>query len=970
MAGPSGTLSPISVDSANEWSPTKHLGGSDNPYSPTIPPTPRSQLVTPPASVHTSSLQSDGGIGQPRTMSTGNPSPPSSIARSSNGDGMSIRDRESVSSRKALMIEEALATHYRVLNQYLAPYLRDEKGNPRPNRARDKLLRLSSVQFQELSTDVYDESIRREDDRKRGGPNNPNNNIPRFLPPKNNYHPKRNQARQKLSTLPLERFRQLATDVFYELERRYPKFILPDMDRPASPTGSVASSRRGPPSGRMTPSGGPPGGYRGPPGPGGPPYRRGPGPGGPGLGVPGNEYGRPLPKTFQQNTIVPNKGVLVEDDDDQSGADEDREDDDDAFDLEGIAQRSSRRTTGKSFNSISQNVRLRDPAPELWFPNPDGQDKLVSDLNLQVSQLQEKTEELEAKLKEKDQELERLQDSEREKKNGTDADKPEFAELREDLERKVEEAQGLNESLKAELEKVREESSHVEQDLRTQLEEGGHGGGGDSDLKQRYEQLERDFQEQQQVTEEVRREASQFLLEMRSLSERSSSALEKEEKLANHVSQLETELREWKARYARAKTQVRHLRASSMGLANFTPDASIYARDSNFAAPDGLIKDVHVSKFQLGIDELLQTARKPNPEAVLDCMKNVVVSVRHITADFDAAGSPPSSAGGDESTDAKRASKLKSRVSATANNLITASKNHAAAAGLSPVSLLDAAASHLTTAIVELVKIVKIKPTQPGEEDYEEFPDRAERLSVNKRNSYYGLANGVRHSRTGSNLSVDTARYSNSSSPRAWSVRRSEGPNGLNGAHIPAVKESSGLEEIKNYLEDQTTDLVNSIQPLVQDIRSTPAAVPLSSEIEQQIERYVTEISRTVQDISYKTREAIENVHNPALTKHAAPAVEVLEECREGLLEAINLEEGGKRDRIPPLAFKIARATKACIDSDFLEFEHCLRFDNWGGRKGFVGGLLTIVCLQELVLRVEKIENGELTADMTVANDF
>lgn len=44
------------------------------------------------------------------------------------------------------------------------------------------------------------------------------------LPEKPEFHPKRNQARQKLATLPKVRFRDLASDVYFELERRYPEF--------------------------------------------------------------------------------------------------------------------------------------------------------------------------------------------------------------------------------------------------------------------------------------------------------------------------------------------------------------------------------------------------------------------------------------------------------------------------------------------------------------------------------------------------------------------------------------------------------------------------------------------------------------------------------------------------------------------------------------------------------------------------
>lgn len=45
-----------------------------------------------------------------------------------------------------------------------------------------------------------------------------------FLPVRDDFHPKRNQARQKLATLPTSRFKDLSSDVYYELARRYPEF--------------------------------------------------------------------------------------------------------------------------------------------------------------------------------------------------------------------------------------------------------------------------------------------------------------------------------------------------------------------------------------------------------------------------------------------------------------------------------------------------------------------------------------------------------------------------------------------------------------------------------------------------------------------------------------------------------------------------------------------------------------------------
>lgn len=319
---------------------------------------------------------------------------------------------------------------------------------------------------------------------------------------------------------------------------------------------------------------------------------------------------------------------------------------------------------------------------------------------------------MEDNLKQKDDELNSVLDGQRNRATAANVEKKEWADLRVDLESKLADAQNLNESLQSELDRVRASQSNTERELRTQLDElresgALRAGADDSKLERENEQLRSELAEQQQVTDEVRREAQEFLREMRMLSERSESSYEREEQLTNTINKLEEEVRDWRNRYARTKTQLRGLRASSMGL-TIRPETGKYVKDSGFSEENGLVKDVHVTKFQISIDELLRMARTDDPARVIDFMKAVVVSVRRITQDIDEA----SSSNGDL---VQEQTKLKARVSATANNLITASKNFAAAKGLSPVSLLDAAASHLTTAIVELVRTVKIRPTPAGE---------------------------------------------------------------------------------------------------------------------------------------------------------------------------------------------------------------------------------------------------------------
>ncbi|KAG7864472.1 hypothetical protein KL919_000500 [Ogataea angusta] len=83
-------------------------------------------------------------------------------------------------------------------------------------KAREKLGKLTSSQFFDLSTDVYDELQRRTTAESL---------RPAFLPAQSNFHPKRNQARQKLASLPAGRFKDLVNDVLFEIERHQSQYI-------------------------------------------------------------------------------------------------------------------------------------------------------------------------------------------------------------------------------------------------------------------------------------------------------------------------------------------------------------------------------------------------------------------------------------------------------------------------------------------------------------------------------------------------------------------------------------------------------------------------------------------------------------------------------------------------------------------------------------------------------------------------
>jgi len=113
------------------------------------------------------------------------------------------------------------------------------------------------------------------------------------------------------------------------------------------------------------------------------------------------------------------------------------------------------------------------------------------------------------------------------------------------LEKKLQAAEDLNKSLKEEIERLK-----VEQPSYS----------GESVLwKTKYLKLDQDhgalqgrLAQQQELTDEVRRQGQDFLEEMRAMAEEGGNP-DREQKLQADVTSLEEEVKEWKARYVRAK---------------------------------------------------------------------------------------------------------------------------------------------------------------------------------------------------------------------------------------------------------------------------------------------------------------------------------------------------------------------------------------------------------------------------------
>src|SRR5512140_1684257 len=142
MNGRNAPLSPVGSLGGSEWSyPT---GDKDAAF-----PNNRGQLITPPDSAGSTTAMNGGFPPGPRSV--GAPSPPPSIGRSSNGTTLYARSESGRSPSQQVENQElVLSEHYVSLKRYLSATSRDGNPKPPPNKARDKLQRLTGVQFLEL----------------------------------------------------------------------------------------------------------------------------------------------------------------------------------------------------------------------------------------------------------------------------------------------------------------------------------------------------------------------------------------------------------------------------------------------------------------------------------------------------------------------------------------------------------------------------------------------------------------------------------------------------------------------------------------------------------------------------------------------------------------------------------------------------------------------------------------------------
>lgn len=119
-------------------------------------------------------------------------------------------------------------------------------------------------------------------------------------------------------------------------------------------------------------------------------------------------------------------------------------------------------------------------------------------------------------------------------------------------------------------------------------------------------------------------------------------------------------------------------------------------------------------------------------------MKAIVEAVTEIGEDVKSFEARPNL-----DVDVSRLESLKHESTARLNTLMQAARNHAMASGLSPVSLLDAAAGHLTSNVIEIIKLLKIKRSDKNRELRRSRSSLSIKDMVNRSNSNPNIARDV-----------------------------------------------------------------------------------------------------------------------------------------------------------------------------------------------------------------------------------
>ncbi|KAF8972886.1 hypothetical protein BDZ97DRAFT_636030 [Flammula alnicola] len=284
-------------------------------------------------------------------------------------------------------------------------------------------------------------------------------------------------------------------------------------------------------------------------------------------------------------------------------------------------------------------------------------------------------------------------------------------------------------------------------------------------------------------------------------------------------------------------------------------------------APDGGVLDIHITAFLSAVDSFLTAGRSNALTRVLTPMKSVINVVTNIIEDVKAFERRPVRDRADVDADSLRS--LRDRAEATLSNLVAATKIHASSSGMSPVSLLDAAASHVSVTITEIGRTICIRKATKAEQEQYAYTTYAG-PPASALDGFSPSLRSVEETRSGHQRKASQASpssrggqffFKSPSSPlnnQSWSYmdnrRRPPSDNSSSvqtNSPPPIFDTHSNLEsvmsddsvqaegpedawaELKPYLEAQTESIVYAIQSALSGVRSPTPSPTLNENLTQ-----------------------------------------------------------------------------------------------------------------------------------------
>jgi hypothetical protein len=202
------------------------------------------------------------------------------------------------------------------------------------------------------------------------------------------------------------------------------------------------------------------------------------------------------------------------------------------------------------------------------------------------------------------------------------------------------------------------------------------------------------------------------------------------------------------------------------------------------------------------------------------------------------------------SADQDRLVALKSKTHATLSNLMTASKNHAMSFGVSPVSLLDAAASHLASTVVDLIRLLKVRRTNPNESGRESRTLLSPKLSSFSFNNNSTSSNN--HSASSSKSPPISTDYRLNSSSSSHQNYQTQSPREREYSSPPSTTIASNSERYDSSYNRSSPTMNDASRSMsddkYNDIASSPRRPPLPSVAAARIASHASNRSREDDD--------------------------------------------------------------------------------------------------------------------------